>query len=124
MKRADTERLVLADGRTVDVAIRRSPRARRIQIKVEPVGGAVELVLPRGAARAEGLAFLETKRRWIAGRTASAPGRVPFEDGVVLPFLGGTLTVRATGDSRAYGATIWERSRAAIRVRFLAATAR
>ena len=79
------------------VAIRRSPRARRIQIRVAPVGGAVELVLPPGATRADGLAFLKTKEGWVAERTASALSRVPFADGTVLPFLGGELTIRAAG---------------------------
>ena len=79
------------------VAIRRSPRARRIQIRVAPVGGAVELVLPPGATRAEGLAFLKAKEGWIAERTANALSRVPFADGTVLPYLGGELTIRATG---------------------------
>ena len=82
------------------VAIRRSPRARRIQIRVAPVGGAVELVLPPGATRADGLAFLRAKAGWIAERTANALSRVPFADGTVLPYLGGELTIRATGEAR------------------------
>lgn len=84
-----------------EVAIRRSARARRIQIRVDPVGGKVELVLPRGVTRAEGLAFLETKRGWIAERTGNALSRVPFADGTVLPFLGGELTIRHAGRARA-----------------------
>ncbi|MDE0060556.1 MAG: SprT family zinc-dependent metalloprotease [Defluviicoccus sp.] len=93
-------RLRLADGRALDVAIRRSARARRIQIKIAPVGGAVELVLPPGAEREEGLAFLEAKREWVAARTARARPRVPFADGAALPFLGGTLTVRCADAGR------------------------
>ncbi len=93
-------RLRLADGRALDVAVRRSARARRIQIKVAPVGGAVELVLPPGAARADGLAFLEAKREWVAARTARALPRVPFADGVAFPFLGGELTVRCADAGR------------------------
>ena len=38
---------------------------------------------------------------WIAERTANALSRVPFADGTVLPFLGGALTIRATGRVRA-----------------------
>ena len=101
MNPAATGRLDLPDGRTVDVAIRTSPRARRIQIKVAPVGGAVELVLPRGATRAEGLGFLKAKEGWVAERTANAHDRVPFADGAVLPFLGDELTIRRAGHARA-----------------------
>lgn len=97
------------------VAIRRSPRARRIQIRVAPVGGAVELVLPPGATRAEGLAFLKEKEGWIAERTANALSRVPFADGSVLPYLGGELTIRhtgrATGGARREGGTLVVSSR-------------
>ena len=101
MSPTPTERLDLPGGGTVDVAIRTSPRARRIQIKVAPVGGAVELVLPRGIARAEGLAFLARKAGWVADRTAGAFSRVPFADGTAFPFLGGELAIRCTGADRA-----------------------
>ncbi len=101
MSPAATGRLNLPDGRTVDVAIRTSPRARRIQIKVAPVGGAVELVLPRGATRAEGLGFLASKAGWVAARTANAHDRVPFADGTAFPFLGDELTIRHAGHARA-----------------------
>ena len=92
----DTIRLACGQS----VAIRRSRRARRILITVAPVGGAVELVLPPGAARADGLAFLEEKAGWIAERTAAALARVPFADGAAIPFLGGALTIRCTGAGR------------------------
>ena len=95
-----SERIRLADGRVVQVAIRRSPRARRIQIRVAPVGGAIELVLPPGAARAEGLAFLGHKAGWIAERSARSYARVPFAEGETIPFLGGELILRAAGASR------------------------
>lgn len=94
-------RLRLADGRALEVAVRRSARARRIQIRIAPVGGAVELVLPPGAARADGLAFLERKRDWVAARAARAHTRVAFADGVAFPFLGGELTIRCAGGGRA-----------------------
>ena len=94
-------RLRLADGRALEVAVRRSARARRIQIRVAPVGGAVELVLPPGAARADGLAFLEQKRDWVAARAARSHTRVPFADGAAFPFLGGELTIRRAGGGRA-----------------------
>ncbi len=100
MSPATTESLRLADGRTVDVAIRTSPRARRFLITVAPVGGAVELVLPRGAPRSEGLAFLRAKEGWIAARTAKALPRVPFCDGAAFPFLGDRLTIRCTATGR------------------------
>ena len=101
MRPTPTERLDLPGGGTVDVAIRASSRARRIQIKVAPVGGAVELVLPHGATRAEGLAFLKAKEGWVAERTGNALRRVPFADGTAFPFLGHELTIRLVASPRA-----------------------
>ena len=103
MRPAATEQLRLADGRTLDVAIRTSPRARRFLITVAPVGGAVELVLPRGARRSDGLAFLRAKEGWIAAKTANALPRVPFRDGAAFPFRGDRLTIRCT-EARRLGA--------------------
>ena len=60
----------------------------------------MELVLPPGATREEGLAFLGTKRGWIADRTAGAVDRVPFADGAALPFLGRELTIRRVEEGR------------------------
>ena len=96
--------VALPGGETVPVSVRRSRRARRILLSVKPVDGAVELVLPRGAALADGIAFAAAKAGWIAARTARAPGRLPFAEGLALPWLGGTLRIRRAGER---GATAW-----------------
>ena len=42
--------LPLGDGRSVEIGVRRSSRARRILLHVGAYDGKVELVLPRGAS--------------------------------------------------------------------------
>ena len=70
------------------VAIRVSRQARRVGLRVDPVGGNVELVLPRGVSPSNGLRFLETKREWIAARLQALPQPVPFAEGAIVPVLG------------------------------------
>lgn len=68
------------------VEVAQSPRARRISLTVRP-DGAVRLSYPRGVSRARALAFLETKRDWIAAararleaRRAALPAPLPPEE--------------------------------------------
>jgi predicted metal-dependent hydrolase len=70
------------------VSIRVSQRARRVGLRVYPVGRKVELILPRGVSPNTGLQFLATKREWIAARLQRLPQPVPFAEGAIVPVLG------------------------------------
>jgi len=82
------------EGRPIALSVRRSPRARRLYLRVDPVDAHVELILPRGVGLAEGLRFARDKHRWLADRLAAIPARTPFVDGATFPFLGESLTIR------------------------------
>jgi predicted metal-dependent hydrolase len=76
--------------------IRRSDRARRIRVRVDPRDGAVEVVLPKRAAQREAAAAVAELRSWIDRRRAEvavAQARVAARDGTV-PYLGTDLLVR------------------------------
>ena len=68
-------------GRAVPLKMRKSPRARRLSLRLDPTEDAVELVLPRGVTLSEGLRFAEEKSGWILTRLALRPPRVPFAPG-------------------------------------------
>jgi predicted metal-dependent hydrolase len=70
------------------VSIRVSQRARRVGLRVDPVGRNVELILPRGVSPSTGLRFLATKREWVAARLRALPQPVPFAEGAIVPVLG------------------------------------
>jgi predicted metal-dependent hydrolase len=70
------------------VAIRVSPRARRISLRVLAAGRGVELVLPRGVGAEAGLRFLDGNRGWVAARMAAQPEAMPFVEGAVVPVRG------------------------------------
>jgi hypothetical protein len=70
------------------LAIRVSPRARRIGLRIDAARRRVELVLPRGVPAEFGLRFLREKRGWIAARLGALPRPVPFVEGAIVPVLG------------------------------------
>lgn len=76
--------------------IRRSDRARRVRVRVDPRDGAVEVVLPPRAARREAAVAVAELRSWIDRRRAEAAvarARVAARAGTV-PYLGADLALR------------------------------
>ena len=80
------------------VAIRVSPRARRLQLRIDTADGGIELVLPRHVSADDGLRFLAAQRGWITARLAAMPRRVPFVEGAVVPVLGTPHRIRREFD--------------------------
>lgn len=92
------------DGRNVPVAVRRSHRARRLYLRVDPTAPAdlpVELILPRGVGLAEGLRFARDKKGWVARRLAALPAPIPFADGTTIDLQGEALVIRHVGGNAA-----------------------
>ncbi len=74
-------------------SIRRSPRARRVGVRVDPRDGAVEVVLPRWARERDAQAAVVELRPWIDRRLAeAAAARAHVESrGTTVPYLGAAL---------------------------------
>lgn len=88
------------DGQPVALAVRRSRRARRLYLRVDPAAPAefpVELVLPRGVALAEGLRFARDMAGWVGRRLKALPATVPFAEGTSLEVGGEVLVIRHVG---------------------------
>ncbi len=85
--------LTLPGGGRVMLRVRRSRRARRFLLHVD-VAGEAELVLPRRAAFADGMAFARDKAGWIARHLEAVPQPVPFADGHRFPLLGDPVRIR------------------------------
>jgi predicted metal-dependent hydrolase len=76
----------------LEYTIRRSPRARRIRVRVDPYHG-VEVVIPQRATKREAQAAVHELRPWIDRRlteAAEARQRLTSPPGTV-PFLGARL---------------------------------
>ena len=89
---------LVSDG--VPVILRRSPRARRMTLRVGRTDGAVTLVLPSRTPLAEGRAFLSGHRAWIARQVAAAPAPRRVAVGGTVPLEGREVPVVA-GPGRA-----------------------
>src|SRR5215472_10368919 len=71
----------------IPIAIRVSPQARRVGLRIDTTERRVELVLPRGVPAGTGLRFLAAKRKWIAARLQALPQPTPFVEGAIVPSL-------------------------------------
>lgn len=89
----DSFPLQLDDGRTIEVARVRHPRARRLRLAVDERGA--RLTLPPRASLASGERFANEQRQWLAAQLerfapAAAVGLVPAET-AWLPLRGGLV---------------------------------
>jgi predicted metal-dependent hydrolase len=82
-------------------SIRRSERARRVRVTVDPARG-VEVVLPRRAAEREAAAVIGELRPWIERRVAELERAriVVAARGNTVPFLGESLRLIAQAGRR------------------------
>ena len=81
------EILTLPNGEA-RVEWRRSARARRISLRIDPRGGSVVVTLPPRAGRGAGMALLMTHADWVSVRLAALPDHVTFADGASVPIGG------------------------------------
>lgn len=79
----------------VQVSVRRSPRARRISLRVSSLDGRVTLTLPQGTPERVGRAFAEEKARWLQNAVGNIMAPVPVVIGSSLPVAGQVLPVVA-----------------------------
>ena len=79
---------------------RRSARARRITLRIDPAEGAVVVTLPPRASRSAGLALLRGHVDWVADRLAALPTAIPFADGSSIPICGVPHRIRHMPEAR------------------------
>ena len=88
------------DGTEFSVPTRRSARARRMLLRVDPARGGPELVLPDGVAQEVGADFARRHIGWLRVRLARMPERIDFKDGAEIPILGVVHRIRHRPDQR------------------------
>ncbi|MBV8167088.1 MAG: M48 family metallopeptidase [Alphaproteobacteria bacterium] len=82
----------------IEIAVRHSPRARRVSLKFDPAEDGFELVVPPRASLKQALGFAQQHAGWLAGHLKDLPPRVPFAPGSVIPILGHSYWIRHYGD--------------------------
>jgi predicted metal-dependent hydrolase len=110
MEPSHAETLALPGG-PARVEWRRSQRARRVSLRIDPCIGAVVVTLPMRAARGAGVALLMNHADWVAERLARLPETVPFVDGALVPIDGRPHRIRhmplARGGAWVEGDELW-----------------
>jgi len=101
---------------------RRSPQARRINLRVSGLDGRITLTLPDRAASRHGHAFLNERAGWLRAAVAALPSQHLVEHGMKIPVEGVELTVTpaTTRAARAEGECLLVPARAAPAPRVLA----
>jgi predicted metal-dependent hydrolase len=98
---AKIDRSVRDLGLGAPVAIRVSPRARRLSLRVDAASRGVELVLPRRFAADTAIGFVARHRGWIEARLAAMPAAQPLADGAIVPVFGVPHRIRRVIDPTA-----------------------
>ncbi|MBX3499640.1 MAG: M48 family metallopeptidase [Alphaproteobacteria bacterium] len=91
-------------GMALVVIFERSPRARRVSLRVDQRSGRVRLVAPPRMARETALGFARAQAAWIHSRTLRMTPPVPFADGAEIPLFGTPHVVRHRPERRG---TVW-----------------
>ncbi|WP_111732155.1 M48 family metallopeptidase [Roseovarius amoyensis] len=89
---------ILPGNPPVELVLRRSPRARRISLRVSALDGRVTLTLPPGVPERKALEFAGQKADWLRRQLNRQPDTVQVAIGTKLPVSGVTMQVeQATG---------------------------
>ncbi len=87
------EESVIVAGRAASVRWRRSNRARRVALKIDPQGGEIVITLPPRGSRRAGLALLRGHEDWVAAKLAALPAPMKIADGEMIPVCGTPRTI-------------------------------
>lgn len=80
--------LVMIAGVSAAIRWRRSTRARRVALKIDPQGGDIVITLPPRISRRAGLALLRGHETWVAERLAALPEAIHIVEGGSIPICG------------------------------------
>lgn len=83
--------LILDGNPPVEVALRRSGRARRLSLRISRLNGRATLTLPTWVPEREGLAFLRDREDWLRGHLAQVEPETALRFGGSVPFRGKPL---------------------------------
>jgi predicted metal-dependent hydrolase len=82
------------------IQVKRSGRARRMSLKVDPTQRLATLVLPNRVHNHVAMAFIADHIGWLQSRIAALPSPVPFAPGIEIPLLGEPHLLQAAPGAR------------------------
>ncbi len=81
-------------GGSAPIEWRRSARARRVSLRIDPRAGSVVVTMPMRTGQAAGLTLLREHAGWVADRLAALPPRLVIENGALVPIHGIPTPIR------------------------------
>lgn len=79
--------------RTLPIALKRHPRARRLTLRLAPDGSEVRITLPKWCASKEALAFAHARKDWLEEELAKVPERCPPQAGGTVMYRGEKIAI-------------------------------
>lgn len=79
---------IIVHGQPALLRWRRSARARRIGLRIDPVAGDIVITLPPRGSRRVGLSLLREHEAWVAAKLAALPAALRIEPGGTIPVCG------------------------------------
>lgn len=70
------------------VTLKRSKRARRLALRLDPKERTFHLIVPMRTSMRSAQRFAEEHDRWMMDKLMELPEPIPFQDGSILPILG------------------------------------
>lgn len=98
---AEADAILAEELRALHPALRlkRSPRARRIALRLDNAAHAMNLVLPRHINAHKAKSFARQHLEWIKARMNDLPSPIPFMDGAEIPLLGRQIRLHISLDT-------------------------
>jgi predicted metal-dependent hydrolase len=86
--------------RTLPLAIRRLPQARRMTLRLAPDGSEVRISMPRWGRTDEAVAFARTRADWLARQLEALPSAESLGPGSTLRYRGNLLAITHAAKAR------------------------
>jgi len=80
------------------LTVKRSKRAKRVALRLDPVERVVNLVVPEKMPLKKAYYFAESHEEWIRGTLGKLAPPIPFVDGAMIPVFGNVMTLRIKHD--------------------------
>ena len=81
------------------IVIRRSNRARRLALKLDPQARVFHLVVPRGVSMKRAHRFAEENESWMQEQLAELGQPIYFENGTTIPIFGQDINIKINHDA-------------------------
>ncbi len=78
------------------VSVKRSKRARRVALRLDPVQRVVNLVIPEKMSEVRAFKFAQAHEEWVRETLAKLPAPTPFRNGAEFSIFGDPVTLRIT----------------------------